>query len=190
MLKFVIAYCLSYGSFIAFASNCNFIIKPYGYSDVEIAFNAILLMLVGTCGAIAFSVYIKRTFNFKFALRSIAIASVSALLLLCLWLNTVNTKIGTSVIISLLGFVLTPLVPVSYDLGCELAFPMGEAQITGLLNGGALLWAFVASSLVATTVGFSSGRSSLMTMIILSAFILTGAVLFFMVKVTLKRHEY
>jgi nitrate/nitrite transporter NarK len=34
MLMFLIAYCLSYGSFIAFASNCNFIIKPYGYSDL------------------------------------------------------------------------------------------------------------------------------------------------------------
>jgi MFS transporter, FLVCR family, feline leukemia virus subgroup C receptor-related protein len=147
-------------------------------------------MLVGTCGAIAFSIYIKRTFNFKLALRSIALASVAALLLLCLWLNTANLKLGTSLIISLLGFVLTPLVPVAYDLGCELAFPLGEAQVTGLLNGGALLWAFLASTLVATTVGFSSSSSSLLTMIVLSLFILTGAVLFFLVNITLKRHQY
>lgn len=188
MLKFLVAYCLSYGTFIAFASNCNFIIKPYGYSDVEIATNAVLLMLVGTVGAIAFSIYIKKTYNFKLALRSIALSSVAALLLLCLWLNTANLKWGTCLIISMLGFVLTPLVPVSYDLGCELAFPLGEAQVTGLLNGGALLWAFIASSLVATTVGFSNNHSSLLTMIILSMFILTGAILFFMVRVTLKRH--
>lgn len=118
MLLFLLAYCLSYGSFIAFASNCNFLIKPYGYTDVRIATNAVLLMLVGTCGAIAFSIYIKKTFNYRVALRSIAIASVAMLLLLCLWLNTINGKLGTSFIISILGFVLTPLVPVSYDLGC------------------------------------------------------------------------
>lgn len=147
-------------------------------------------MMVGTCGAISVSIYIKRTFNFRLALRSIAVASVGSLLLLCLWLNTINIKFVTSFIISLLGFVLTPLVPVSYDLGCELAFPLGEAQVTGLLNGGALLWAFIASTLVATTVGFSSGQSSLLTMIILSIFILTGAVLFFLIKINLKRHEY
>jgi hypothetical protein len=34
MRMFLAAYCLCYGSFIAFASNCNFIIKPYGYTDV------------------------------------------------------------------------------------------------------------------------------------------------------------
>lgn len=147
-------------------------------------------MLVGTLGAIAFSVYIKRTYNFSLALRVIAMASGIVLMLLCLWLDTINGKVGTSVIISLLGFVLTPLVPLCYDLGCELAFPLGEAQVTGLLNGGALLWAFIASGLVASTVGFSSGRSSLMTMIILSFFVLSGAILFFMVKVVLKRHEY
>lgn len=118
MLMFLVAYWVSYGSFIAFASNCNFLIKPYGYTDVQIATNAVLLMLVGTCGAIAVSIYIKRTFNFQLAIRSIAVASVAMLLLLCLWLNTINAKIGTSIIISILGFVLTPLVPVSYDLGC------------------------------------------------------------------------
>lgn len=118
MLLFLAAYCLSYGSFIAFASNCNFLIKPYGYTDVQIATNAILLMLVGTFGAITFSIYIKKTFNYKLALRSIAIASVAMLLLLCLWLNTINGKLGTSIIISILGFVLTPLIPLSYDLGC------------------------------------------------------------------------
>jgi hypothetical protein len=82
-------------------------------------------MVAGTVGAILVSVYIKRTFNFKVALRSITVASFGVLLLLCLWLNTVNGKVGTTIIISLLGFVLTPLVPVSYDLGCELAFPLG-----------------------------------------------------------------
>lgn len=62
--------------------------------------------------------------------------------------------------------------------------------MTGLLNGGALLWAFFASTSLASTIGFSSGQSSLLIMVILSLFILAGALLFFQVSITLKRHHY
>lgn len=188
--SFFLAYFLIYGTFVAFASNCNFIIKPYGYSDMEIATNAIFLMLAGTCGAITFSLFIKRTYNFSLALRIITVGSTFMLSVLCLWLNSTNAKPITTLIISLLGFFLTPLVPISYDLGCELAFPMGEAMVTGLLNGGALLWAFITSTIIASTVGFNSSQSSLMTMIVLTLFILTGSLLFSRIDIHLKRHSY
>ena len=188
--SFFLAYFLCYGTFVAFASNCNFIIKPYGYSDMEIATNAIFLMLAGIFGAIAFSLFIKRTFNFSLALRTTTVGSTLLLSVLCLWLNSTNAKSITTLIISLLGFFLTPLVPISYDLGCELAFPMGEAMVTGLLNGGALLWAFITSTIIASAVGFNSSQSSLMTMIVLTLFILAGSVLFFRIDIHLKRHSY
>jgi hypothetical protein len=110
--------------------------------------------------------------------------------ILCIWLNTLNVKILTTIIISIMGFIITPVVPISYDLGCELSFPMGEAQVTGLLNGGALLWAFISSSFVAAVIGFGTQRQSLITMVTLSLFILFGSILFFFVKIVLKRHEY
>ncbi len=31
------------------------------------------------------------------------------------------------------GFFTIPLVPLSYDLGCEITFPVGEALSTGIL---------------------------------------------------------
>jgi len=154
--KFFIAYFFIYGTFLAFASNCNFIIKTYGYTDIQIAVNAVMLMIIGTIGAIVFSLYIKKTSNYKITTRIIAIGSPVMLIILCGWLNLVNVKFLTTLIISVMGFLLTPVVPLSYDLGCELAFPMGEAQVTGLLNGGAMLWAFLSSSLITAVVGFGT----------------------------------
>jgi hypothetical protein len=147
-------------------------------------------MLVGTCGAIAFSLFIKKTYNFSLAIRVISFGSTAVLGILCLWLNTINIKVVTTLIISIMGFILTPVVPISYDLGCELAFPIGEAQVTGLLNGGALLWAFISSTFITIVVGFGSAYSSLMIMVLLSCFILGGSVLFYNVKIMLKRHNY
>lgn len=147
-------------------------------------------MLIGTIGAVSFSIYIKKTYNFSFIVRLISIGSVSMLSILCIWLNTYNVKILTTIIISIMGFIITPVVPISYDLGCELSFPMGEAQVTGLLNGGALLWAFISSSFVAAVIGFGTQRQSLITMVALSIFILFGSILFFFVKIVLKRHDF
>ena len=42
-----------------------------------------------------------------------------------------------------IGFSFTPLVPICYDLGCELAFPIGEATIIGILNGGSMMFTFI-----------------------------------------------
>lgn len=82
-------------------------------------------MVIGTLGAIVFSIYIKKTFNYRMTLKVISIGSITMLGLLCLWLNTYNFKIITTLIISCMGFLLTPIVPICYELGCELAFPLG-----------------------------------------------------------------
>ena len=35
-----------------------------------------------------------------------------------------------------MGFTALPLLPLSFDLACELTFPIGEALTTGLLMTG------------------------------------------------------
>lgn len=75
-------------------------------------------MVVGTVGAILFSLYIKRTSNYKLAIRVTSFGSFIMLLVLCLWLNTANVKAVTAIIIAVMGFVVTPTVPICYDLGC------------------------------------------------------------------------
>lgn len=188
--KFFLGYFLSYGTFISFASSSNFIIKPYGYTDFEIASNAIFLMLVGIIGSIGFSLYIKKTSNYRLIVRCLAICSSVLMIVLCTWLNTVNNKLITTGILCALGLVLSPLVPICYDLGCEISFPVGQAQVTGLLNGGAFFWAFIASSLVSFIIGYSNKNSSLLAMFILIAFIIVGSCLFVALNIVLKRKNF
>jgi len=149
-----------------------------------------MLMVFGAVGAICFSFYIKKTFNYSTAIKVIAVGSTLLLIFLCVWLNTTNGKILTTVIISMMGFIVTPLIPLCYDLGCELSFPLGEAQVTGLLNGGAMIWAFIASTFVSTIFGYGTKGSSLTTMGALSMFILGGSILFFCIHMNLKRQSF
>jgi len=106
------------GTIIAFSSSSNFIMKPYGYTDIQIAINGVLLMVVGTVGSIVFSLYIKRTFNYKRVLMVISFGSCIMLLVLCFWLTTANVKPVTAIIMAIMGFIVTPSAPICFDLGC------------------------------------------------------------------------
>ena len=40
------------------------------------------------------------------------------------------------IFIFLIGFISTPLIPLSQDFACEIAFPLGEAFLAGMILAG------------------------------------------------------
>jgi len=111
---------------------------------------------MGVLSSVASSIYIKKTNNYKRAIRAIVVFSLITMTFLFAWLNISASIAITFILIGILGFVCTPVITICYDLGCELAFPMGEAQVTGLLNGGSLFFTFIISSIISASVGFGS----------------------------------
>ena len=47
-----------------------------------------------------------------------------------------NNFIVLLILAIMMGVSLTPLIPLSFDFGCEIVFPVGEAQVTGILMTG------------------------------------------------------
>jgi hypothetical protein len=74
-----------------------------------------------------------------------------------------------------------------YDLGCELAFPMGEAQVTGILNGASLFFTFITTLIISSAIGFGKKSDTIIVMFAFMGFLLGGCFLFFKVKINLKR---
>lgn len=73
--KFFAAYILVYGTVIALGSEANLLFKPYGFTDIQIGICAITMLVMGVAGSIVFSIYIKKTGNYKRALRTIVVMS-------------------------------------------------------------------------------------------------------------------
>ena len=67
---------------------------------------------------------------------------------------------------------------------------MGEAMVTGFLNGGAFLWTFLSSTFLTNVFGFGSKNSSMISMIIIAMLISLSTLSFFFVKMDLKRRRY
>lgn len=85
---------------------------------------------------------------------------------------------------------VVPIVPASYEIGCEVAFPIGEAQITGILNGGAFIWAFLMDLIMTAAIGFGTKAKSVIFLAILSTFLFLASFLFLKVDLILKRKEF
>lgn len=64
---------------------------------------------------------------------------------------------------------------------------MGEAQVTGILNGGSLFFTFLTTLIISSAIGFGKKSDTTIVMFAFMAFILAGCVLFFKVEIILKR---
>lgn len=99
-------------------------------------------------------------------------------------------KILISFLILGMGFNLVPMVPVSYDLGCELTFPVGEAQVVGIITGISMLYTVVLTLTISSAVGFGTAKQSGICMIVYVILFILGSILYCTVNINLKRRDH
>ena len=97
-----------------FGSSANFLIKPFGYSDITISLAAVGLIVFGTIGAILSSIYIKKTRNYKRMITFTTFTACGFLLILTLQLFIIPAPGLTMIIVALIGFNVVPIVPATY----------------------------------------------------------------------------
>lgn len=83
------------------------------------------MIFMGVTGSIVWSLYLKKTTNYKFTIRATSILSIVLVCIISLALNLNAPILVIMILGGILGFNAAPIMPISYDLGCELAFPIG-----------------------------------------------------------------
>lgn len=73
---------------------------------------------MGVIGSIVWSMYLKKTTNYKFTIRALPLLSVSVMSMICIALNNNASIVIIFLLGGLIGFSVTPIIPISYDLGC------------------------------------------------------------------------
>ena len=107
-----------YGSFQTFAASANLLIKPFGATDIDISIAAICLIVLGTIGAVIGSIVLKKYRCYKLILRVCAVGALTCIILFAIQLLTIESVILIQINVAVLGFFLTPIIPVSYEIGC------------------------------------------------------------------------
>jgi hypothetical protein len=91
-----------------------------------------------------------------YAFKICTLSAVGATIVTNIMLNTYPTVFLAVLCMSTMGFLVTPILPLTYDLGCELVFPVGEALVTGILNGGGMLFSFLLIGAIELVFGIGS----------------------------------
>lgn len=115
---FFAGYFLVYGTLLSFGSTVNLVLRPYGFKDVQIAMFALVLIVSGVVGSICWSVFLEKTNKYRFTIRALTTISMGIMIVICIALNTRAHAVFVFVLGALIGLNITPLLPVSYDLGC------------------------------------------------------------------------
>jgi hypothetical protein len=152
--------------------------------------NSIGQLVFGVVGSIIMSLYVKRTQEYMRAFKICTLCGVVATILTNIMLNIFPSVFFTILFMSLKGFVMTPILPLSYDLGCELVFPVGEALITGILNGGGMLFSFIMIGIIQLVLDMGSKSQSLKIMLVFTFMTIIGSIFYWRIKPRLKRREY
>ena len=81
------------------------------------------------------SLYVEKTKKYKKALQFCSIMAFIGKILFIALLSTCNFWL-ISIGISFIGFFLLPILPLGFELACEITFPVGEAVSNGALMAG------------------------------------------------------
>lgn len=73
---------------------------------------------MGVVGSILFSLFLKKTMNYRLTIRSIPTISVVVMVAICIALAAHAPVALIFILGGGVGFSITPIIPISYDLGC------------------------------------------------------------------------
>ena len=125
LIKFFTGYSFILGGFLSFEATLNPICRLYGLNEIEIIVLGEIFIVFGVPGSILASLFIKRTRNYKRAIRFISLLTFIAFFMLSIGFYFTETALLVIIVGAGFGFVFESILPVSYDLGCEMSFPIG-----------------------------------------------------------------
>lgn len=90
-------------------------------------------MVVGILSAAGIGLYVEKTLKYKLVFRMLGVLGVVQTVGFVVVLMECPQFLILLGVIVLQGVLFIPIMPLSFDYGCDTMFPIGEAQITGTL---------------------------------------------------------
>ena len=134
-LLLTLAFALPAGSFTTLGNLLSNLFDPFGYSQSELSFICLKLLLAGVVGTILFGAIIDRTQKFKLSVYFITMTMcVSTVVTIYLLYYHPENKVGFVTMLTLVGFFCTAYIPICICFGAELTFPLQPALVNGTLG--------------------------------------------------------
>ena len=137
------AFGLYFGVFNAISITLAFMLEPwFGVNSTAVAIVGGSPVISGIIGVIVLAPMQKKSGVFKKWIIICMLGSCSAMILFYPLLETYQVPVA-ALVSAYNSFFLIPLVPIMLELGCELAYPVGEGTAVGLLFAVGNLFGFI-----------------------------------------------
>ena len=123
-----IVFGANQGVFNSISALVGEVLSRYGYDSNSAGVFGALVIVMGLIGAMLFGLYVDKTKKFKSSLIICTILGSIGIIAMFLVLEFYNNYYLCAFTACFWGFFLMPMIPLCYDLGCEIAFPVGEAM--------------------------------------------------------------
>lgn len=136
-MSLAFAFGLVNGVFNVVGSILDDILDPYGFHTSDVSLFGTVLMIVGLAFAVICGLYIEKTQNYRnvfWFCGLIGLFTSIALPLALKLLPDANKYYWLYFFLIIMqGVLFIPIQPISIDYGIDAMFPVGEAQITGIM---------------------------------------------------------
>ncbi|GJQ67523.1 hypothetical protein Trydic_g8335 [Trypoxylus dichotomus] len=142
----VLSYGINVGIFYAISTLLNqIVLAHYPNRETDAGRIGLLIVFAGMIGSVICGILLDKTRKFKETTLAVYILSLLGMII---YTFTLNTNIVIVYIVStFLGFSMTGLLPVGFELASELTFPEPEGTSTGVLNASSQLFGVIFTSL-------------------------------------------
>ena len=117
------------------ATLISIISEPYGFSSLDSSIFGGLFFVVGLVGAGVFGTIVASVKKYKLICIIECVGALGSLLFFVFTLP-LRLMAVSCIAVGMLGFMLNPIIPISYELAIEITYPIGEAMTGGILNCG------------------------------------------------------
>eukprot|EP01114_Cavostelium_apophysatum_P015978 TRINITY_DN4470_c0_g1_i2.p1 TRINITY_DN4470_c0_g1~~TRINITY_DN4470_c0_g1_i2.p1 ORF type:complete len:481 (+),score=61.94 TRINITY_DN4470_c0_g1_i2:51-1493(+) len=128
----LLEFGLGLGAFNTIATVVNQLVIPFHYSNDDSGNLGALFILCGLVGCGAAGPLVDKFRRYKLTLLICYFLAIGAGTMFALTLKPDNFAL-IAVACSLIGLVMTPVLPISLELACEISYPIGEATPSGFM---------------------------------------------------------
>ncbi|KAF5296872.1 hypothetical protein FQA39_LY12390 [Lamprigera yunnana] len=142
----LISYGINVGIFYAISTLLNqIILKHYPGGEIDAGRIGLLIVLAGMVGSIVCGIILDKFHRFKETTLAVYAFSLIGMIVFTFTLDSgIEVVYVTS---ALLGFFMTGLLPVGFELAAELTYPEPEGTSAGLLNAACQIFGIAFTSL-------------------------------------------
>ena len=102
---------------MTFMTHFNFILKPFGFTDIQVSSIFVIFMIFGIVGTVITIIYLRKTSNYRKIFRVLLIGDSLVFVLMIIEINLLTSVFVTTFLAACLGLFGIPIAFVCYKIG-------------------------------------------------------------------------